>query len=348
VAEAQKESHFIKLRVLSYLSERYRKAPDGRDKGDTLVEELITTLASCAHTEPAVLEAVSELHGKELVERLSSSRKPFSRNDALRISAAGSYYLQTLLFSEGYLYYVSQDTVLYRHEWFTKIVSAHKLHEKAHSDVLSVVGQFVNYLVAEESSERARIGRPPPVRADWDRDFAREVAQMILKTDHWQDSVDRTRDNESVRVPKLTRASKRSSPVQLQLGNLVLDVSRFESAVAMVQPLSAAIPLHGDLDATRVLWALLVSHHSGDGPQYPSGIADILKRLGSTDVDPQTISKYLTTKRARLRHWICPMNDGRHGLTTDGVQFALKHFERSAENSKPGPIDRGVDPNLTP
>lgn len=182
VGESSQESHFLRVRLLSFLWERYSKAPEGRDRGEVTMGEVIVSMAPLGHLEPTIFGGMIYLCSNDLVERLTSTQKPLGRPDVVRIGAAGSYYLNNLLFSEPYLSFVLQDTIIYRADCYNKMANALRKTERSRSrQDRSALEAFVGYLLIEESAERAKLASRPPVRAPWDRDFASEIAGVILR-----------------------------------------------------------------------------------------------------------------------------------------------------------------------
>jgi hypothetical protein len=330
VAESSRDSHFLRIRLLSFLWERYRKAPEGRDRGDVMMGEVVSALSSLAHTEPVVLTGMTELCGRDLAERLTSTRKPISRTDVVRISAAGSYYLNALLYSESYLMFVSQDTIIYRADWFSKLTESHRALEKSRPKQERHVAEiFIRYLVAEENTERSRAGGISRTRPQWDRDFAREMAREIIGGAEWEDVMETPPD---LPVPStedraLLRTSRRGSgQLEIPQVNNMESAASLESALLTIRLVLETDVISDDPLLAQILWALLLSNQAGIGPQTPKGISVLLLDCCSLRVTEAKVRRFFSSKMPRYLHLMLSMNDGRFGLTPDGMKLAWDQF----------------------
>ncbi len=324
VADGRRESHFTKLRVLSLLLHRYRRAPEGKERGETSLGELVSSLASCGHYEPATLAATSELCARDLVERLTSSRRPFGRTDIVKLSAAGMYYLNTLLVTPAYLYYVSQDTVIYRADHFKTLREALKTYERDRNDPMPTVAAFIDYLLAEETSERARFGPVAPVRSDWDRDFAREMRIVVLDVKDI-DETDRSRDLAQKKLASPVRAI----PSQLTMG-AVLDAADGQLEKVLADVVSPTQESQNSIAAAlgAVQWSLYVAYCAGIGPLPISQIVEYATTHGSATLDSQLVRRLLTSDLPKYQHLIIAVGDARFTLTPSGLMAAAERFKR--------------------
>ena len=176
VSQTQVESHFLRPRLLAVLWDAYRTSPEGGSRGEMTIAQLHSALSVLGHSEQDIVRVCVDLIRHHLVERISSERNTLSRDDVVRVSAGGSYYLTDLLGSSEYLFFTSQDTVVYESNAYRELERAHRNIEAGKGDRQAPSLIFARYLRQQEAAER---GRSPQTRMDWDRNFAAEICDRL-------------------------------------------------------------------------------------------------------------------------------------------------------------------------
>ena len=170
-------SHFTAVRILQLLAWKSRQP---REAADILVRDLIAQLGALGHTSTSVLNSLSHLGEHGLVNSLSRPEPPWSSADAVRLGAAGRYYLEELIYNREYIQELTDDLIVYDEPVFDSLLHLHKdpsrpWHEKYEekSKVMLI------YLARRERDELNRIG-PQSKRPEWLKPVAEEIGTRFF------------------------------------------------------------------------------------------------------------------------------------------------------------------------
>jgi hypothetical protein len=163
-------SHFQKIRLLRYL--RLAKNIDSvPGRGFVSVARLFEAFQALISDEEGLRRLLDSLLTHRLVESANGYRVQGAGADLVRITSAGEYYLDVLIFEFAYLDLASGDTAVKSSIWFDQLVGAGVSQGSLIAtirDRLVKVGLFLRYLEEQEREElgyMANSGLEDPVIA---------------------------------------------------------------------------------------------------------------------------------------------------------------------------------------
>lgn len=329
-SQFQRVSHFHRLRVLSYLADRFKTSNESA-RGETEVTDVVAAMAMCGHGEGPTVQVCGELHKLGLVECLSTSTRAITRTDVIRIAAAGMYYLTELIFDEDYLFFVCQDTVLYHQDSLNRLERDLRNVEMRKGQRRAAVEDFIEYLGNQEAQERTAIGPPRSPVVPWDRMFSSEIGWRVIGGPKW----------ETLRVPPPEdvalsgeSAVHAGNGQQLLLGMDGLgadDQDSNEKRLAEVEksfpPLLDASEVAGSRQLARVIWALRLAQLANLPPQTAAGVARLVLRYGKLPVQATNVARFFRTHLPRHRELFVRVRPGVYTLSSEGGAAFTRNFE---------------------
>lgn len=183
-------SHFQKIRLLNYLNSiRQLDAVPGR--GFAAVGSVFAAFQGIIADEEGLRRALDPLLKHRLVEASNGYRVSGEQADQIRITAAGLFYLTTLIYEFSYLDLVSTDTPVRTTGHFESMLKngtsrGHML--EGIKDRVAKVDTFVAYLEEQEEAEQeyiVRAGLPSAAQVSTTQGIRRtfdEQATRILKS----------------------------------------------------------------------------------------------------------------------------------------------------------------------
>jgi len=184
-------SHFQKIRILRYLL-ALRQTESAPGRGFVDVGSLARTFQAVMSDEEGLRRVLDPLLQHRLIEAANGYRTTGERADSVRVTAAGAYYLNTLMNEVTYLDLVTTDTPIKSRPRFDELRQAafnqkRQLRE-AIGERIDKVRVFLTYLSDEEESEREhmmRSGLPDvvtaPIMQSISRKFERRVPKILFR-----------------------------------------------------------------------------------------------------------------------------------------------------------------------
>ncbi len=146
------DSCFNLLKILNYLQYRSNKR-SSIGRGYVLIDELINIFEGVSTKRNVVIDSLLRLSNFNLVEYDNQSRTDIKKASYVKITAAGNYYLNSLIFEFTYIDVVSFDTPISDEKVvkeMKKMLNAHTIETR-----IERAGYFISYLVEMETKEHA-------------------------------------------------------------------------------------------------------------------------------------------------------------------------------------------------
>jgi intein/homing endonuclease len=114
------DSHFMKLRILKYLYDRLSK-DSIMGKGYIEIDEIISVGAMASIQKEGIMDSITMLLKYNLIESDNLSREELKTATYLRITNAGKYYLNSMIYEFVYLDCILFDTPISDRNIFERI-----------------------------------------------------------------------------------------------------------------------------------------------------------------------------------------------------------------------------------
>lgn len=340
VSSTRLDTYFLRCRILAFLLHTYVSS-EGRAKGEIQVRDLLSAMAACRHYENDVLKACIELEKKYLIERLTNPNDILDKDDIIRISASGNYYLTDLAYETDYLVLISQDTYIYEHDAFEKIAAEHRQAEQDRTREQRAVKEFLDYLCRQERRERSELGPANTIERPWDRLFAEEIGRKVLG-EGWLNAVSneqQTEDQESLVIRKTGKQSQiKGTQYQLRLeipdGEQSFEFVLSEK-VSEMYPINAGTAIEGSRQLARVLWALRLVQLAGGPPVSASDIAKVIVQYTSIGVEATNVARFFRDSYSRYERYILlteSLDEHRYSISPDGIKFLNEKMSITIED----------------
>lgn len=150
ITDMENPSHFTKLRILYILSLiRYQTRSYG--EGYENISKIKSLLKSIGTSESDICNSITALTKKKLIENDLHSQKYLKQANAIRITAAGMYYLNYLSDQFMYIDLMQQDTPIFDNDVY-KILNKYSYSTKM-TDRFKRSTSFLDYLCNQEKNE---------------------------------------------------------------------------------------------------------------------------------------------------------------------------------------------------
>jgi hypothetical protein len=165
-------SHLTAVRILQFLAWRANQV---RVTIDIAVDDLVGHLGAIGHNSANIKDVLNHLGRFGLIVSLSQPEPPWSRKDVVRLSAAGRYYVDELLFNREYIKNIVDDTYIYEEESFKALEQLHHDRDKGWTEKAEEKAKtLLLYVARRENEELARIGIPAS-RPTWLKPIAEDI-----------------------------------------------------------------------------------------------------------------------------------------------------------------------------
>ncbi len=163
-------SHFQQLRILRYLLVT-RNMDSAPGRGFLTIASLFEVFRPLVAHEDGLRRVIDPLLRHRLIEAANGYRIHGDAADAVRITSAGEYYLNSLIFEFSYLDLIVSDTPIKSQQWYEKIIADAVKSGRPIDEFYArfrKVQSFLEYLADEETAETeylSTLGLPEPVVA---------------------------------------------------------------------------------------------------------------------------------------------------------------------------------------
>ena len=145
------DSHFNFLRILKFLLVRENKKSPLGFRGYVDINELVVSAEDVSISRDIIIDSLLRLSHYNLIEFDNQSKSDISSASFSKITPAGKYYLNSLIYEFAYLDSVIIDTPISDHAFFSQL--RYLIHMPELENRITKVDRFVNYLVKAENDE---------------------------------------------------------------------------------------------------------------------------------------------------------------------------------------------------